>query len=232
MKTTLTILSCLCIIICKSQSTTQNQDHYLSMFSSDTGKLVPPINLLDANGKKVSLNDFKGKILYLDFWIPGCTNCFSNFPLAKQLHERIKYLKLDTGIVFINIFSSGSTEEWKNLTNKYNPEGISLYSPDTSFYQSWGSKAFPHYSLVSRNNKFLASYYGLDPRTFEVDYILYEAITKNMNGYNSYLMFKNQNEYHAKNMKYEQSEEGKDYGIWYNSIIMKIAKDRNLPLKK
>lgn len=57
------------------------------------GKPCPDFTLDNVNyyaQKKVTLNDFKGKWLTLDFWGNGCASCFESFPKVNQLRKDFK----------------------------------------------------------------------------------------------------------------------------------------------
>lgn len=58
------------------------------------GEPAPPIALKDCDGKTYTLDNFKGKYLYLDFWDFGCKPCIEEFryipELKKQFGEKIK----------------------------------------------------------------------------------------------------------------------------------------------
>ena len=50
-------------------------------------KPAPDFTLTDLNGKTVSLKDFKGKSLMVDFWATWCPPCRASFPFLKKLVE-------------------------------------------------------------------------------------------------------------------------------------------------
>src|SRR5579872_3716312 len=51
---------------------------------------APNFNLEDVHGKTVSLADFKGKILVIDFWATWCGPCQKSFPAMQILVDRYK----------------------------------------------------------------------------------------------------------------------------------------------
>src|SRR5690606_476054 len=49
------------------------------------GKPSPKFSYPDLNGKKVSLDDFKGKLVYIDVWATWCGPCIQEIPALKKL---------------------------------------------------------------------------------------------------------------------------------------------------
>jgi thiol-disulfide isomerase/thioredoxin len=54
------------------------------------GKPVPEFTLLDIVGRKVSLSDFRGSYVLLDFWGHWCAPCLKAFPRLRKLQEQYK----------------------------------------------------------------------------------------------------------------------------------------------
>lgn len=49
---------------------------------------APEFSVTDVNGKKVSLSDFKGKTIVLDFWATWCGPCVESFPAMQMAANR------------------------------------------------------------------------------------------------------------------------------------------------
>ncbi len=54
------------------------------------GQRFPDLSWLDAKGKKQSVSDHKGKLIFLHFWGSWCPPCMREFPSLKKLHAKIK----------------------------------------------------------------------------------------------------------------------------------------------
>lgn len=65
-------------------------------------KAAPDFTVTDVNGKKVSLADFKGKTIILDFWATWCGPCVESFPAMQMAVNRyandpdVKFLFIHT----------------------------------------------------------------------------------------------------------------------------------------
>jgi thiol-disulfide isomerase/thioredoxin len=48
------------------------------------------ITLMDLNGRPVNLSDFRGKIVFLNFWTTWCFDCRIEMPHMEKLHQKFK----------------------------------------------------------------------------------------------------------------------------------------------
>jgi thiol-disulfide isomerase/thioredoxin len=63
------------------------------------GSAAPAWTLKDAAGKDVSLSDFAGKVVVLDFWGSWCPPCRAAMPSVEKIHQKYK----DKGVVVIGL---------------------------------------------------------------------------------------------------------------------------------
>lgn len=145
-------------------------------YRNDTGTYLPKSVFVDENGNKKTLADFKGKILYISIWATWCGNCIIRFPYEEQLLKRLRHLKLDTSVVLININIDDKKNQWKQALKKYRPQGINLYSTDTSLYEKWHISALPAYNLIDRSGKVLGMKIYMPDEAVSIDWVLYNVV--------------------------------------------------------
>jgi thiol-disulfide isomerase/thioredoxin len=117
------------------------------------GKLAPGFSFKDFKGSTVTLNDFKGKYIYIDVWNSACGPCFKEFPFMAKLVEKYK----NNNIVFIGIPLDSNEHTWKNTIIKRNLKGIQLFGNgwNSEFADKYFIKFNPRFILIDKNQRIL-----------------------------------------------------------------------------
>lgn len=117
------------------------------------GKPMPDFSLSDVthySDRNLSLSDFKGKWLFLDFWFVGCTSCVKSFSKINLLQRKFK-----TQIQYVLVgkndkrYNKGIKELFEKLRVKQGLDIISAY--DTVLVNRWGIVSMPHIYIVDPN---------------------------------------------------------------------------------
>lgn len=68
--------------------------------ATEVGQPAPGFSLSTLRGDKtVNLQDYQGKVVYLDFWASWCAPCRTSFPLLNELYKKYK----DKGFVVVAV---------------------------------------------------------------------------------------------------------------------------------
>ena len=62
------------------------------------------VRLMDMNGRPVRISDYRGKIVFLNFWTTWCFDCRIEMPHMEKLHQQFK--NKDFAMVAINLQES------------------------------------------------------------------------------------------------------------------------------
>ncbi len=78
--------------------------------SFQAGQPAAAFTLKTPSGQEVSLSDFKGKVVFIDFWASWCGPCIKEVPSAKQLEAKFAHNK---DLVFLNISLDRNADAWE-----------------------------------------------------------------------------------------------------------------------
>ena len=65
----------------------------------EIGRLAPDFTLVDLEGNPVTLSDFRGKTVFVNFWATWCPPCRAEMPEIESLYQEYK----DRGVVVIGV---------------------------------------------------------------------------------------------------------------------------------
>jgi thiol-disulfide isomerase/thioredoxin len=89
------------------------------------GRPARPFHGQTVDGKEVSLDLFKGKVLLIDFWATWCPPCMKQMPFLKQYYNElhagnfeIVSVALETDIDKLKIFLQTNAMAWPNMANE------------------------------------------------------------------------------------------------------------------
>lgn len=122
------------------------------------GKPSPKFSYQDISGKKVSLDDFKGKLVYIDVWATWCGPCIQEIPTLKQLKEDYKSKNVE--IISISIDVQKDFDKWKKMVADKQLKGIQLFADQdwkSEFVKAYGIDAIPRFLLIDKNGNILSA---------------------------------------------------------------------------
>lgn len=81
-----------------------------------------PIHLIDADGKTVSLDQYKGKFLVLHFWATWCPPCIKELPKLKAFKDQKE--GQDLAVVLVSLDYAASRDKIDEFMKKENLPGL------------------------------------------------------------------------------------------------------------
>jgi len=102
------------------------------------GQPAPEFTLNDINGESHSLSNFKGKLVYIDFWATWCSPCRAQIPHLKKMKDTYK----GKPIVFIAISLDDDKNAWEKMVNDEQLGGVQLHAD-----RAWLSDVAKQYQI-------------------------------------------------------------------------------------
>ena len=128
------------------------------------GETAPEITAQTPEGETISLSEFKGKYVIIDFWASWCGDCRREIPELKKLYDEIKDWKLGEDkkeLVFLSVSFDNKREAWTNLLEKENFPWTQISNlkntREDPVYKAYKLHWIPTFFLVSPEGKIVAS---------------------------------------------------------------------------
>lgn len=111
------------------------------------------------NGGQINLTDYRGQVVYLDFWASWCKPCIRSFPKLDELHR--KYSKQGFTVLAVNL------DQNKALALdflKANPVSYpNVYDEGAKIAKKYGVNSMPTSFFIDRKGEIRLSHQGFNP---------------------------------------------------------------------
>jgi len=145
---------------------TENQK--LEQLFSDVGVLpIPPdtdpleIKLEDPTGRPISLGEFRGKIVFINFWTTWCLACVIEMPSMQKLHQTFK----DKDFVMVAINLQETSSRVKQFYKEHKLTFTTLLDTTGDVGAGLGIRSIPTTFILDKNGRIIGK--ALGPREWE-----------------------------------------------------------------
>ena len=115
------------------------------------GQPAPEFTLDDLDGQPVSLSQFKGQVVLLDFWASWCVPCINDLPYLREVKKKTA----DWPVVFLNISLDADEAAWREAIDKHEIKGVHVRA------DGWGAEVAKTYQVMGIPSYYLVDSQGL-----------------------------------------------------------------------
>jgi peroxiredoxin len=119
------------------------------------GAKAPNFSQADTAGKTVTLGQFSGSVVLVDFWATWCSPCVSDIPNMRALWGRYR----DQGLVIVSVSLDADLNAWRTFIRQSRLDWVQVsdgrYVNNTAARQ-YGVDAIPQKYLIGKDGKVIA----------------------------------------------------------------------------
>jgi peroxiredoxin len=117
-----------------------------------SSKPAPGFTLPNLDGQQVSLQQYRGKVVFLNFWATWCIPCREEMPAMEQLHQTFQ----QQGLAILAVDRKESPDKVKAFFDQYRLSYSALLDESGSVFRDYQVMGLPTTYLIGRDGMLLA----------------------------------------------------------------------------
>ncbi|MBS1538887.1 MAG: TlpA family protein disulfide reductase [Bacteroidetes bacterium] len=146
LNTFICIISIMLLIVigCKqAEQVPQTNSTTIEQIGLNIGETAPNFTMNNQFGKPVSLKDFRGKVVVIDFWATWCGPCVASIPKIKELNKKYS----GDNFVLLGVSLDKDLEQWKSFISQEQMDWTHIADG-----QNWNNAVAVRYQIESIPN--------------------------------------------------------------------------------
>jgi cytochrome c biogenesis protein CcmG, thiol:disulfide interchange protein DsbE len=119
------------------------------------GTAAPDFTVVDSD-RKVTLSEFRGKVVVLNFWATWCQPCVAEMPSLVQMQRRMK----DKGVTVLAVSIDDSDGAYHKFLQNYGIDLLTVRDADKKSNTLYGTFKFPETYIIDRNGTVRRKFIG------------------------------------------------------------------------
>jgi cytochrome c biogenesis protein CcmG, thiol:disulfide interchange protein DsbE len=119
------------------------------------GTAAPDFTVRDSQ-RTVSLSQFKGQVVVLNFWATWCPPCIEEMPSLVRMQQRMQ----STGVTVLAVSVDVDDGNYRRFLKDHNVNLLSVRDPDQKSNALYGTFKFPETYIIDRNGVMRRKFIG------------------------------------------------------------------------
>ena len=125
--------------------------------SAERGAVAPDFTLSTDRGEQLSLSDFSGKYVLIDFWASWCAPCRASFPAIARLYEQYR-----GKLTIIGVSLDRSETAWRKALGEEKCPWVQLWDQKGEASKTYAVSAIPLLVLIGPDGRIIGRYSKAD----------------------------------------------------------------------
>lgn len=108
---------------------------------------APNFEVANIHGGRISLDEFRGRVVYVDFWASWCGPCRKSFPFMEELHQNYA----DDGLTVIAINMDKNVEDAQRFLDEVSVTFLIGRNAAGNVAKQFGVQAMPSSFIIDRD---------------------------------------------------------------------------------
>ncbi|MEM6967024.1 MAG: TlpA disulfide reductase family protein [Bacteroidota bacterium] len=133
---------------------TKVTETYAKAIKFANGTLAPQFSITDIENNLISLEDYRGKVVYLNFWATWCRPCMNKMKTMKSVQRELE----GQDIIFLNVSLDRNEETWKEILEQNDFKGIHALASgelNSDIAKAYEVKVLPLYFIIDQTGVFV-----------------------------------------------------------------------------
>jgi thiol-disulfide isomerase/thioredoxin len=151
-----------------------------SSMAAEIGNKVPACALTQINDNQpFNLQQFQGKVVYVDFWASWCGPCAKSFPFLNEMYTKLK----DQGLQIVGINLDENPDDAKGFLAKYPASFTVTTDTQEQCAKSFDVKAMPSSYIIDKKGIIRKVHLGFRAgEAEELRLLVEQLLTENQTG--------------------------------------------------
>jgi len=136
---------------------------------------LPEISSTGLTGRNVSLSDFRGRAVFLEFMSPLCPHCVKMTPIIRDLWSRYGDRVAFISVMWVDVSDKVSLEAARRFIEENGVDWIHVVDSDGSVFWKYGVEGTPTYVILDSGHVEVARFIGSGTSEQELEDALQRA---------------------------------------------------------
>ncbi len=129
------------------------------------GNVAPDFTLADPDGKSISLTDYRGKPVVINFWATWCPSCVAEMPYLQQMYNQ----QSSKGLTFFAVNIQENPAKVRDFFSKYALSLPVLFDFTGNTSSKYGVSSIPSTFFIDGNGVIIRKVVGAFPNVKAIE---------------------------------------------------------------